>query len=293
MPRYGVFYLGRIIDFRVNENNINNISFYNINKNDYYLNKLIKKIELSDCNKHSDDINNKFDNLKLRVKDLVPNDEFRNKVLARIDLIKNYSDKNFIVIEDNMAIGYINNNDYLLIAIKNNKISFSTENDLESSIGEIRFIKDKYFINYKDELNSELIDVFNKRKKISNINVNNISMYNSNHLELANKKSTITNNYDVYYENHKKIVLPNKFNNKEVVKLTRVDDSILKSYNVKYLNKSNYMDDGKFIIDKDTVNREEYYVGYNFLYHDNNIPDDIYYQDIDYEVYNGLKCKKK
>lgn len=261
--------MGKIIDLKINNN-----SFYNVVKDDYYFRKLVNTIDTYKCNKLSDDITDEFDKLKEKVKYIVPNKDFSNRLLSRIDLIKNYSDKEEMIIKDNLAIGYINNNDYLFVAIKDNKIEYSTENDEESSFGKIVFNNDKYFVKYRDVLCTELVDAFSKKKSITNKIIDNINLYNYNGIELAKKSRIKTNN--------KKI---------EIDKYTRVNNNILRCYKVNYLNKNNIID-GKFVIDKATVNKEEYYIGFNYST-GNNIPNDIYYQDIDYDIYNEIKCKKR
>lgn len=173
---------------------------------------------------------------------------------------------------------------YLLLSIKDKKIEYAVENDEEANYGKLSYYKDKYIINYNGINKSLLYDINKKSKRMTIINSCDTSIYNSLGFVLSKKNKIITNNYDIFKENGVEYSIPDKFNNCTINKITRVGSNVLKNERVEYLNK-----EYTGIIDPNTIDKDNYYIGFNYNTNSKDIPDDIYYKDIDYEDYINIK----
>lgn len=285
--------MGQIIDFKINEDNINKFAFYNINKEDVIVRKILGTVDLSKCNSYNDLEKFKFKKIEKNLSNLIPDSKYKDRIISIIELVKNYTDKDFLVLKDSNVIGYINNNDYLFVSIKDKSVEYAVENDSYSSYGKLRFFKDKYIIRYNNICKSLIFDIINKTKKLSVNNSTDIMIYDSNNINLSKKRIIFTNNYSMIYDKDNEFSVPDKFNNVTTDKYIRVGNNVLRNIKIEYLNKKYVVESENFVIDEDTINTDEYFIGYNYKVNSKNIPDDIYYQKIDYEDYIKEKVKRK
>lgn len=274
--------MGQIIDFNLRKGNLSNITLYSISRDNIFKG-ILQNVNTSKINNYNDLDNYKFIELEKRLNNITDS-KFRDRVFSILQLIRDYTDKKDLTINKDTAIGFLNGKDYLLLSVKDKNIEYAIENEEEANYGKLKHYKDKCIINYNGINKSFLYDLNRKSKRMTIINSLDTSIYDSMGFVLSTKNKTITNNYDMFIENGEEYSVPDKFNNCTTIKLNRVGNNILKNIKVQYLNK-----EYNGIIDKDTINKDDYYVGFNYNSNSKTIPEDIYYQEIDYEDYLNMK----
>ena len=214
----------------------------------------------------------------------IKDDKYRDRTISILQLVKDYSDKKYLKVSEDSISGLLNGKDYLSLNIKGNNIDYTILNDRQSNYGRLRYFKDKYITNYDDIYESYLYDLNDHSKRRTITNSNDISLYDSLGYVIASKNKTTTNNYDMFIINNEEYATPCKFNNCTTIKINRIGSNILKNIKVEYLNK-----ELNGIIDPDTIDEDNYYLGFNYNSNNKSIPLDIYYRDIDYEDYINIK----
>lgn len=280
--------MGQIIDFNIRKGNLTNISFYNMSKDNIFKG-VIKGINANNVNTYNDLDKYKFIRVEEMFNNTIKNFKFRDRVISLLRLIRGYSDKKYLKIDDKTVIGLLNGKDYLFLSRKDRNIEFAIANEEEANYGKLRFYKDKYIINYDGINNNYLYNLSDKSKRMTIINSSDTTIYDSLGYVLSNKNKTMTNNYDMFIVNGEEYSVPDKFNNVTTIKITRVGNDVLKNVKVEYLNKEYKNVNGNYIIDSDIIDEDNYYLGFNYDASSRIIPDDIYYQDIDYEDYINIK----
>ena len=274
--------MGRIIDFNLRKGKLTNITLYSISR-DIIFSGIIKNTNTNKVNSHS--YNDECKLLELNIKlSKIKDDKYRDRAISILQLVKDYSDKKYLKVSEDSISGLLNGKDYLSLNIKGNNIDYTILNDRQSNYGGLRYFKDKYITNYDDIYESYLYDLNDHSKRRTITNSNDISLYDSLGYVIASKNKTTTNNYDMFIINNEEYDTPCKFNNCTTIKINRIGSNILKNIKVEYLNK-----ELNGIIDPDTINEDNYYLGFNYNSNSKSIPLDIYYRDIDYEDYINIK----
>lgn len=280
--------MGQIIDFNLKKGNLTNISLYAISRDNIFKG-IVTGIISKKVNSYNDLDNYKFVKIEEMFNNTIKDYKFKDRVISILGLIRNYSDKKYLKVNDKNVIGFLNGKDYLFLSMKDKNIEYAIEKEEEASYGKIRFYKDKYVINYNDINKSYLYNISDRSKKMTIINSSDTTMYDSLGYVLASKNKTMTSNYDMFTLNDAEYSVPDKYNNVTTSKITRVGSNVLKNVKVEYLNKEYKNVNGNYIIDSDTIDEDNYYVGFNYNTNSKTIPSDIYYQDIDYEDYTNMK----
>lgn len=280
--------MGQIIDFNLKKGNLTNISLYAISRDNIFKG-IVTGIISKKVNSYNDLDNYKFVKIEEMFNNTIKDYKFKDRVISILGLIRNYSDKKYLKVNDKNVIGFLNGKDYLFLSMKDKNIEYAIEKEEEASYGKIRFYKDKYVINYNDINKSYLYNIGDRSKKMTIINSSDTTMYDSLGYVLASKNKTMTSNYDMFTLNDAEYSVPDKYNNVTTSKITRVGSNVLKNVKVEYLNKEYKNVNGNYIIDSDTIDEDNYYVGFNYNTNSKTIPSDIYYQDIDYEDYTNMK----
>ena len=280
--------MGQIIDFNLKKGNFTNISLYAISRDNIFKG-IVTGIISKKVNSYNDLDNYKFVKIEEMFNNTIKDYKFKDRVISILGLIRNYSDKKYLKVNDKNVIGFLNGKDYLCLSMKDKNIEYAIEKEEEASYGKIRFYKDKYVINYNDINKSYLYNISDRSKKMTIINSSDTTMYDSLGYVLASKNKTMTSNYDMFTLNDAEYSVPDKYNNVTTSKITRVGSNVLKNVKVEYLNKEYKNVNGNYIIDSDTIDEDNYYVGFNYNTNSKTIPSDIYYQDIDYEDYTNMK----
>lgn len=280
--------MGQIIDFNLKKGNLTNISLYAISRDNIFKG-IVTGIISKKVNSYNDLDNYKFIKIEEMFNNTIKDYKFKDRVISILGLIRNYSDKKYLKVNDKNVIGFLNGKDYLFLSMKDKNIEYAIEKEEEASYGKIRFYKDKYVINYNDINKSYLYNIGDRSKKMTIINSSDTTMYDSLGYVLASKNKTMTSNYDMFTLNDAEYSVPDKYNNVTTSKITRVGSNVLKNVKVEYLNKEYKNVNGNYIIDSDTIDEDNYYVGFNYNTNSKTIPSDIYYQDIDYEDYTNMK----
>lgn len=280
--------MGQIIDFNLKKGNLTNISLYAISRDNIFKG-IVTGIISKKVNSYNDLDNYKFIKIEEMFNNTIKDYKFKDRVISILGLIRNYSDKKYLKVNDKNVIGFLNGKDYLFLSMKDKNIEYAIEKEEEASYGKIRFYKDKYVINYNDINKSYLYNISDRSKKMTIINSSDTTMYDSLGYVLASKNKTMTSNYDMFTLNDAEYSVPDKYNNVTTSKITRVGSNVLKNVKVEYLNKEYKNVNGNYIIDSDTIDEDNYYVGFNYNTNSKTIPSDIYYQDIDYEDYTNMK----
>lgn len=280
--------MGQIIDFNLKKGNLTNISLYAISRDNIFKG-IVTGIISKKVNSYNDLDNYKFIKIEEMFNNTIKDYKFKDRVISILGLIRNYSDKKYLKVNDKNVIGFLNGKDYLFLSMKDKNIEYAIEKEEEASYGKIRFYKDKYVINYNDINKSYLYNISDRSKKMTIINSSDTTMYDSLGYVLASKNKTMTSNYDMFTLNDAEYSVPDKYNNVTTSKITRVGNDVLKNVKVEYLNKEYKNVNGNYIIDSDTIDEDNYYVGFNYNTNSKTIPSDIYYQDIDYEDYTNMK----
>lgn len=280
--------MGQIIDFNLKKGNLTNISLYAISRDNIFKG-IVTGIISKKVNSYNDLDNYKFVKIEEMFNNTIKDYKFKDRVISILGLIRNYSDKKYLKVNDKNVIGFLNGKDYLCLSMKDKNIEYAIEKEEEASYGKIRFYKDKYVINYNDINKSYLYNISDRSKKMTIINSSDTTMYDSLGYVLASKNKTMTSNYDMFTLNDAEYSVPDKYNNVTTSKITRVGSNVLKNVKVEYLNKEYKNVNGNYIIDSDTIDEDNYYVGFNYNTNSKTIPSDIYYQDIDYEDYTNMK----
>lgn len=280
--------MGQIIDFNLKKGNLTNISLYAISRDNIFKG-IVTGIISKKVNSYNDLDNYKFVKIEEMFNNTIKDYKFKDRVISILGLIRNYSDKKYLKVNDKNVIGFLNGKDYLFLSMKDKNIEYAIEKEEEASYGKIRFYKDKYVINYNDINKSYLYNISDRSKKMTIINSSDTTMYDSLGYVLASKNKTMTSNYDMFTLNDAEYSVPDKYNNVTTSKITRVGSNVLKNVKVEYLNKEYKNVNGNYIIDSDTIDEDNYYVGFNYNTNSKTIPSDIYYQDIDYEDYINIK----
>lgn len=280
--------MGQIIDFNLKKGNLTNISLYAISRDNIFKG-IVTGIISKKANSYNDLDNYKFIKIEEMFNNTIKDYKFKDRVISILGLIRNYSDKKYLKVNDKNVIGFLNGKDYLFLSMKDKNIEYAIEKEEEASYGKIRFYKDKYVINYNDINKSYLYNISDRSKKMTIINSSDTTMYDSLGYVLASKNKTMTSNYDMFTLNDAEYSVPDKYNNVTTSKITRVGNNVLKNVKVEYLNKEYKNVNGNYIIDSDTIDEDNYYVGFNYNTNSKTIPSDIYYQDIDYEDYTNMK----
>ena len=274
--------MGRIIDFNLRKGKLTNITLYSISR-DIIFSGIIKNTNTNKVNSHSYNDECMLLELDFRLND-IKDDKYRDRAISILQLVKDYSDKKYLKVSEDSISGLLNGKDYLSLNIKGNNIDYTILNDRQSNYGGLRYFKDKYITNYDDIYESYLYDLNDHSKRRTITNSNDISLYDSLGYVIASKNKTTTNNYDMFIINNEEYDTPCKFNNCTTIKINRIGSNILKNIKVEYLNK-----ELNGIIDPDTINEDNYYLGFNYNSNSKSIPLDIYYRDIDYEDYINIK----
>lgn len=280
--------MGQIIDFNLKKGNLTNISLYAISRDNIFKG-IVTGIISKKVNSYNDLDNYKSVKIEEMFNNTIKDYKFKDRVISILGLIRNYSDKKYLKVNDKNVIGFLNGKDYLCLSMKDKNIEYAIEKEEEASYGKIRFYKDKYVINYNDINKSYLYNISDRSKKMTIINSSDTTMYDSLGYVLASKNKTMTSNYDMFTLNDAEYSVPDKYNNVTTSKITRVGNNVLKNVKVEYLNKEYKNVNGNYIIDSDTIDEDNYYVGFNYNTNSKTIPSDIYYQDIDYEDYTNMK----
>lgn len=280
--------MGQIIDFNLKKGNLTNISLYAISRDNIFKG-IVTGIISKKVNSYNDLDNYKFVKIEEMFNNTIKDYKFKDRVISILGLIRNYSDKKYLKVNDKNVIGFLNGKDYLFLSMKDKNIEYAIEKEEEASYGKIRFYKDKYVINYNDINKSYLYNISDRSKRMTIINSSDTTMYDSLGYVLASKNKTMTSNYDMFTLNDAEYSVPDKYNNVTTSKITRVGSNVLKNVKVEYLNKEYKNVNGNYIIDSDTIDEDNYYVGFNYNTNSKTIPSDIYYQDIDYEDYTNMK----
>lgn len=280
--------MGQIIDFNLKKGNLTNISLFAISRDNIFKG-IVTGIISKKVNSYNDLDNYKFVKIEEMFNNTIKDYKFKDRVISILGLIRNYSDKKYLKVNDKNVIGFLNGKDYLFLSMKDKNIEYAIEKEEEASYGKIRFYKDKYVINYNDINKSYLYNISDRSKKMTIINSSDTTMYDSLGYVLASKNKTMTSNYDMFTLNDAEYSVPDKYNNVTTSKITRVGSNVLKNVKVEYLNKEYKNVNGNYIIDSDTIDEDNYYVGFNYNTNSKTIPSDIYYQDIDYEDYTNMK----
>lgn len=280
--------MGQIIDFNLKKGNFTNISLYAISRDNIFKG-IVTGIISKKVNSYNDLDNYKSVKIEEMFNNTIKDYKFKDRVISILGLIRNYSDKKYLKVNDKNVIGFLNGKDYLCLSMKDKNIEYAIEKEEEASYGKIRFYKDKYVINYNDINKSYLYNISDRSKKMTIINSSDTTMYDSLGYVLASKNKTMTSNYDMFTLNDAEYSVPDKYNNVTTSKITRVGSNVLKNVKVEYLNKEYKNVNGNYIIDSDTIDEDNYYVGFNYNTNSKTIPSDIYYQDIDYEDYINIK----
>lgn len=282
--------MGKIVDFKLNEDNLKNMSLYKINKDDSIIKNILNSIDISKFNTYNDEDNNMFNKFQEEFERIIPDNKFKNRMISLLNLIKNYTDQDYLVVDGNVIGGYIDSKYYILLSITNDGVKYELENEDYISNGKLKFIKDKYVVRYYETNKSSLYDMVNKSNKITYSCDVDTKIYDNNGFNIFKRDAIGT--YSLYSKNNDELLEIDKYNNITIDKYTRVGNNVLKSRKVHYFNKDNYKDN-KFIIDKDTVDVEDYYIGYDYKNNLKDISDDIYYNDIEYDDYLDIKSKRK
>ncbi|MDO4996592.1 MAG: hypothetical protein Q4E69_05385 [Bacilli bacterium] len=274
--------MGRIIDFNLRKGKLTNISLYSISRDEIFTD-IINNTNINKVNSHSFSDECKLLELDIKLSK-IKDDKYRDRTISILQLVKDYSDKKYLKVSEDSISGLLNGKDYLSLNIKGNNIDYTILNDRQSNYGRLRYFKDKYITNYDDIYESYLYDLNDHSKRRTITNSNDISLYDSLGYVIASKNKTTTNNYDMFIINNEEYATPCKFNNCTTIKINRIGSNILKNIKVEYLNK-----ELNGIIDPDTINEDNYYLGFNYNSNSKSIPLDIYYRDIDYEDYINIK----
>lgn len=280
--------MGQIIDFNLRKGNLTNIVFYNMSRDNIFKG-IIKDINTSKINTYNDLDNYKFIKIEEMFNNTIKDYKFKDRVMSILELIRDYTDKNFLKVNDKNVIGFLNGKDYLFLSMKDKNIEYAIENEEEASYGRLRFYKDKYIINYNGINKSYLYNLCDRSKRMTIINNSDTTIYDSLGYVLSNKNKNMTSNYDIFTLNNEEYSVPDKYNNVTTSKITRVGNNVLKNVKVEYLNKEYRNINGNYIIDSDTIDEDNYFVGFNYNTNSKTIPSDIYYQDVDYEDYINIK----
>lgn len=235
----------------------------------------------------------KFKRIEDELKSRITDKDFLTRTLSILEVLRDYSNYKFLT---KGVYGTFDNKLKYRISLYLTKdaIRYSSSDGNIKRQG-ILYIKDEgNIIEYRDKDVKVLHYLDNNREDrisyyfIRNKNVN--SIYNKDDVEVFTDEIESYSNY--YYDsktNTKKMVSTDtRENTVETKSYYRVDNKILYQYDLKYLNKNYKILDGKFVFDKNLVNKEEYYIGENFRIFDKKIPKMLYFQATDYENFSSI-----
>lgn len=279
---------------KINNLEVNTGYFNNkyISTNNIFYKDMVENIFNNNLNDLSFYEKNKFDNLKYKIINFTNNEEFIEKIMFRLDILKKYGSYKWL---DNGIIGSVTGNRKYKLCIKHfdNKLYYKNTCGNVSSVGTLKMINDKYFISYEEYLKNKLLQLDKEKSDYISKKYSSTShLYDKDDYELYSKVITKNDNYYYNGENGEIVLVPTDTleNSVEIKKYLRRNNYILHQYKLTFMNKDHAINDGYF--NYKVINKDELYVGENYMYGDKYLPKMTFFQRVDESLFTKLLKKR-
>lgn len=274
-----------------NKDYINDESKFNLSESEK---ELCYQLQFRSINKLNIKENAKFDNLERRLADIIDDRNFLRKSLLLIELIRNYGAYRWN--DDGLICTFMSNNEYKFrLKISDNSVSLNLKDPKDITVSSYKNLRNKYLIRNLNIRRSSVYYLEDDRDYIDTIVFDNLGIYDMDGKELHFKS---TEEHKNYYKNAdgsiELVPTTDRENSIETRKYYRYKNKVLMQHKLVFLNKNHEYSNGTFIFDKNTINKDDYYIAENFNPNASTLPKMLFFERLEYGNFMRLKkeCAK-